>query len=126
MSDGTHFYVDSGSGEVIARRTGWWRFYDFMWGLHIMDPGGREDTHNPFVIGFGLVALVTMLLAIILLPLVTRRRRKGGFPRWIEPRRQVAGEDLDRAPFAQLEAGVGVGRAGFEAELFVQGDARPG
>ena len=81
MSDGTHFYVDAGSGEVVARRTGWWRFYDFMWGLHIMDPGGREDTHNPFVVGFGLVALVTTLLAIILLPLVTRRRRKGGFPK---------------------------------------------
>ena len=53
MGDGTHFYVDAGSGEIVAKRTGWWRFYDFMWGLHIMDPGGREDTHNPFVIGFG-------------------------------------------------------------------------
>src|SRR5690606_29057188 len=38
MTDGTHFYVDAGSGDVVARRTSWWRFYDFMWGLHIMDP----------------------------------------------------------------------------------------
>jgi hypothetical protein len=81
MGDGTHFYVDAGSGEVIARRTGWWRFYDLMWGLHIMDPGGREDTHNPFVIGFGIAALVSTLMAVILLPMVTRRRRKRGFPR---------------------------------------------
>ena len=78
MSDGTNFYVDAGSGEVVARRTAWWRFYDFMWGLHIMDPGGREDTHNPFVIGFGLASLVTVILAIVLLPLTLRRNRKSG------------------------------------------------
>ena len=81
MTDGTHFYVDAGSGQVLASRTAWWRFYDFMWGLHIMDPAGREDTHNPFVIGFGIAALVSTLLAAILLPMVTRRRRKGGFPK---------------------------------------------
>ena len=78
MSDGTRFYVDAGSGEVVARRTAWWRFYDFMWGLHIMDPAGREDTHNPFVIGFGLISLVTVILAIVLLPLTLRRNRKNG------------------------------------------------
>ena len=81
MSDGTHFYVDAGSGEVVARRTAWWRFYDFMWGLHIMDPAGREDTHNPFVIGFGLASLVTVILAIVLLPLTLRRNRKNGAAR---------------------------------------------
>ena len=81
MSDGTRFYVDMGSGEVVARRTGWWRFYDFMWGLHIMDPGGREDTHNPWVITFGLVALVTTVLAIILLPMAMRWKRNGATKR---------------------------------------------
>jgi hypothetical protein len=78
MSDGTHFYVDAGSGEIVARRTGWWRFYDFMWGLHIMDPAGREDTHNPWIIGFALVSTVTVILAIVLLPMTLRRRRKNG------------------------------------------------
>jgi hypothetical protein len=76
MDDGTNFYVDAGSGEIVARRTGWWRFYDFMWGLHIMDPGGREDTHNPWVVGFGIAALVMSLLALALLPLTLRRRRR--------------------------------------------------
>ena len=47
----------------------WWRFYDFMWGLHIMDLQTREDTHNPWVLGFGIASLVTTLLALILLPL---------------------------------------------------------
>ena len=76
MSDGTHFYVDSGSGEVVARRTRWWRFYDLMWGLHIMDPAGREDTHNPWIIGFASVSMVTVILALFLLPLTLRRNRK--------------------------------------------------
>ena len=76
MDDGTHFYVDAGSGEVVARRTAWWRIYDFMWGLHIMDPTTREDTHNPWVIGFGIVALLTTLLALVMLPLTIKRRRR--------------------------------------------------
>ena len=76
MDDRTHFYVDASSGEIVARRTGWWRIYDFLWGLHIMDPGGREDTHNPWIIGFGIAAFAMTLLAIVLLPLSTRKRRK--------------------------------------------------
>ncbi|WP_114226680.1 MULTISPECIES: PepSY domain-containing protein [Sphingomonas] len=75
LSDGTHFFVDAASGEVIARRTRWWRFYDWMWGLHIMDLGERENTHNPWVIGFGLAALAGTMLALLLLPLTVRRRR---------------------------------------------------
>lgn len=76
MDDGTHFYVDSASGEVVAKRTAWWRIYDFMWGLHIMDPSTREDTHNRWVVGFGIVALLTTLLALVMLPLTLRRRRQ--------------------------------------------------
>ena len=77
MDDGTHFYVDAGSGAIVARRTGWWRFYDLMWGLHIMDLKTREDAHNPLTIGFAIVALALSILAIIQLPLTIRRRRKG-------------------------------------------------
>lgn len=76
MSDGTRFYVDSGSGEVAARRTGWWRLYDFMWGLHIMDPATREDTHNPWIIASSVVAVLTIVLALAMLPLTIRRRRR--------------------------------------------------
>ena len=77
MSDDTHFYVDGGSGEIIAKRTSWWRFYDFMWGLHIMDLQGREDTNNPWVVSFAMLTLLTVLLALILLPLTINRRRNG-------------------------------------------------
>ena len=75
MKDGTRFYVDAASGQIVATRTRWWRFYDFMWGLHIMDPGTREDTHNPWVIGFGLIALALSVLGTIILPLTIKRKR---------------------------------------------------
>ena len=78
MSDGTHFYVDAGSGEVVARRTSWWRIYDFMWGLHIMDLQTREDAHNPWLVGFGIVAAITTLLALVLLPMTSRKKRRNG------------------------------------------------
>jgi hypothetical protein len=77
MSDGAHFYVDAASGQVVATRTGWWRFYDLMWGLHIMDPVGREDTHNPFVILFGIIALAMSVLGTILLPKALKKKRNG-------------------------------------------------
>lgn len=76
MTDGTHFYVDSRSGEIVATRTRFWRIYDWMWGLHIMDLKTREDTHNPLIITLAVVSLLTTLLALVMLPLTIRRRRK--------------------------------------------------
>jgi hypothetical protein len=76
LADGTHFYVDAGSGAVNARRTGWWRFYDWMWGLHIMDPTERENTHNPLILGFAIAAVLMSLLAMVLLPMTIRRKRR--------------------------------------------------
>ena len=76
MSDGAHFYVNAATGEIAARRTGLWRFYDFMWGLHIMDPGGREDINNIWIRIFSFVGAVSVVLGLILLPLTIRRRRK--------------------------------------------------
>jgi uncharacterized iron-regulated membrane protein len=75
MTDGTRFYLDAATGEILARRTRWWRFYDWMWGLHIMDLKTREDAHNPLLIGFGVVALITTLLALAMLPMTLKRRR---------------------------------------------------
>lgn len=76
MDDGTHFYVDAGTGHVVARRTRWWRFYDFMFGLHIMDLKTREDTSNPLILGFAVIALTMSLLALVLLPLTVRRTKR--------------------------------------------------
>lgn len=72
LADGTHVFINRDSGEIAAVRTRWWRFYDVMWGLHIMDLQTREDSHNPFVIVFGLLAFIGALLGAVLL---FRRRR---------------------------------------------------
>ena len=76
MDDGAHFYVDAGSGEILATRTRWWRFYDLMWGLHIMDLETREDTHNPLIISLGVATLAMSMLGVILLPKALKRKRK--------------------------------------------------
>ena len=71
-ADGTHIYVDAASGEVLALRTRFWRAYDLMWGIHIMDLQTREDTSNPFLWVFGGLALLSALFGTVLL----FRRRK--------------------------------------------------
>jgi hypothetical protein len=78
MDDGTNFYVDSGSGAIVAQRTGWWRVYDFMWGLHIMDLQGRADTSNPWVVTFVTLSIGMVLLALVLLPMTIWRRNGNG------------------------------------------------
>ncbi len=75
MADGTNFYVESGSGAIAATRTRFWRVFDWMWGLHIMDLKTREDTHNPLVISFAVLSLITTVLALALLPMTLRRRK---------------------------------------------------
>ncbi len=76
-ADGARFYVHAETGEILARRTGLWRVYDFMWGLHILDPGSREDTDSWWMFGLGLLSLVSVLMALVMLPLTIRRKRKG-------------------------------------------------
>lgn len=76
LDDGTNFYVDSSSGEIVARRSRWWRIYDFMFGLHIMDLKTREDTSNPLIITFAVIALLMSVLAMVLLPMTINRRKR--------------------------------------------------
>ncbi|HVR92119.1 MAG TPA: PepSY domain-containing protein [Novosphingobium sp.] len=72
FADGTHLYIDASTGEVLALRTRWWRIYDFMWGLHIMDLQTREDTSHPILILFAALAVVGSIFGTTLL----FRRRK--------------------------------------------------
>lgn len=73
FADGTHLYIDADTGEVLALRTRFWRAFDFMWGLHILDPVGRENTSHFLLWLFSAVALVSCLLGTTLL---FRRRRR--------------------------------------------------
>lgn len=72
FADGTQVYIDDATGEVLALRTGQWRVYDFLYGLHVMDPQTHEDAHNPFSIVFAVLAVAGALLGCALL----FRRRK--------------------------------------------------
>jgi uncharacterized iron-regulated membrane protein len=72
FADGTQVYIDDATGEVLSLRTGQWRLYDFLYGLHIMDPQTHEDAHNPFAIVFAVLSVIGALLGCILL----FRRRK--------------------------------------------------
>lgn len=73
FADGTHVYVGA-AGEILSVRTDLWRLYDFAWGLHIMDPIGREDSHHPLLIGAAALALASSLSGLALAVLHFRRR----------------------------------------------------
>lgn len=75
FADGARVYVDRDTGGVLALRTGQWRVFDFMWGLHILAPREREDTSHPVLIAAAAVSLATVLLGLVLLPLAGRWRR---------------------------------------------------
>lgn len=72
LADGTNVYVGTETGTIAAVRTKWWRTFDFMWGLHIMDLQTREDTHHPILIIFAVLSVIGALLGCILM----FRRRK--------------------------------------------------
>ena len=67
LEDGTNVYVGTETGRIEAVRTRWWRTFDFMWGLHIMDLQEREDTHHPTLILFALLSVTGALLGCILM-----------------------------------------------------------
>jgi uncharacterized iron-regulated membrane protein len=78
FADGGRFYIDADTGELLAVRTDYWRFYDTMRGLHIMDLQGREDTHHPILIVFTAIAALATMLAVLLMiaRYLPRRRRR--------------------------------------------------
>lgn len=75
FADGVRVYIDADTGAPLALRTAQWRAFDWMWGLHIMDLSGREDTSHPVLIGAAALALVATLAGLVLLPFTARRRR---------------------------------------------------
>ncbi|WP_340589246.1 PepSY domain-containing protein [Erythrobacter alti] len=77
LDDGAHVYVDAQTGEIAAVRTRFWRVFDFMWGLHIMDLQTREldqqsDFHHTILVLFAALAVLGSLLGCTLM----FRRRK--------------------------------------------------
>lgn len=74
-------YVSTQTGEVTARRNRLWRAYDFLWMLHILDFGHRENVNNWLLRIMSLLGLVTIGSGYYLFYLTAgaapiRRRRK--------------------------------------------------
>jgi len=63
----TSFYIDPDNGSLVTRRHRYWRIFDFMWMLHIMDYEAREDAHNPLLVGAQISGLVFAITGLWLL-----------------------------------------------------------
>jgi hypothetical protein len=72
LEDETRIYVNRQSGAIEAVRTRWWRFFDFLFGLHVMDLETREPGPNPWILVFSTLAVLGATLGCILM----FRRRK--------------------------------------------------
>ena len=77
LEDGAHIYVNAQTGEIAAVRTRFWRVFDFVWGLHIMDLQTREldeqsDFNHAILVIFAALAVLGSLLGCTLM----FRRRK--------------------------------------------------
>ncbi len=76
FEDGLSVYVGQNTGLVAARRSNLWRTYDFLWSLHIMDYKNHEDFNHPLLIMAGLLAVLTAIGGLVLLPFRVKFRRR--------------------------------------------------
>ena len=79
-AENARFYVDPQSGRIRAVRTDAWRWFDFLWTLHIMDYETR-DNFNHFLVQFlSILGLLTVLSGLVLFAttqLIRRTHRAG-------------------------------------------------
>jgi uncharacterized iron-regulated membrane protein len=66
-AESTTFYLSIDTGEVVTRRSGLWRFYDFFWRLHVMDWDDGADFNHPLIVSAAALALVAVLTGFVLL-----------------------------------------------------------
>jgi uncharacterized iron-regulated membrane protein len=71
-----NLYLDPWTGEILARRTGRWRIFDFLWMLHIMDFETRDDFNHPLLQIAALLGLVIALSGVVLWALTAKWPRR--------------------------------------------------
>lgn len=76
----TSLYLHAESGELATRRHRFWRWFDFLWSLHIMDYRERTDVNN-WLLRFASVLGTTTVISGVWLTcfsfgFLRRRRRK--------------------------------------------------
>ncbi len=72
--DKATFWIDEQTGDLRAIRTGEWRLFDFLWGLHIMDWTERETFTSWWMKAFAFGGVTMTLLGFAL---IFDRARKG-------------------------------------------------
>jgi len=65
--DGTRLYIDAATGAVLAARSDTWRFFDFIWGLHIMDWTQRDRINSWWLLLFGVGGTLIPISGFVLL-----------------------------------------------------------
>jgi uncharacterized iron-regulated membrane protein len=79
----TSLYIHPDTGTLVTRRHRFWRWFDFLWSLHIMDYKARENINNSLLRGTTLLAATTVLSGVWLLyfsfrhKLPFRRKQRG-------------------------------------------------
>ena len=73
--------LDASSGAVLSARSDTWRFFDFIWGLHIMDWTQRDRINSWWLLLFGIGGTIIAISGFVLLanrfPRTKRRARHG-------------------------------------------------
>ena len=59
-------YISSATGQVVTKRHNYWRFFDFVWMLHIMDYENRQDITNWFLFVFSLTGVFSCFSGLYL------------------------------------------------------------
>ena len=75
----TTFYIDPYKGSLVTRRHQYWRIFDFLWMLHIMDYEDRSDAHNRLLIAAQVAGLTFAVSGLwLLFYSFSGRRKKDG------------------------------------------------
>jgi uncharacterized iron-regulated membrane protein len=71
----TSLYLHPSTGVLVTRRHRLWRWFDFLWTLHIMDYVEREDMNNGLLRVSTVLGVITTLSGVWLLFFSFRRAR---------------------------------------------------
>lgn len=71
----TSLYLHPDTGKLVTRRHRFWRWFDFLWMLHIMDYETRDDMNNSLLRTATILGSITVLSGGWLLYFSFRRKR---------------------------------------------------